>query len=62
MWEGGGSEALKQDAAKPRPLIGTVTSCDRDGGLINQTTYFPRSALCEGQKICLFALMLNSML
>ncbi|XP_048035769.1 RNA helicase Mov10l1 isoform X1 [Megalobrama amblycephala] len=48
MWESGGSEALKQDAVKPRPLIGTVTSCDRDGGLINQTTYFPRTALCEG--------------
>ncbi|XP_067308274.1 RNA helicase Mov10l1 isoform X2 [Pseudorasbora parva] len=48
MWESGGSEALNKDAAKPRPLIGTVTSCDRDGGLINQTTYFPRSALCEG--------------
>ncbi|KAK7162511.1 hypothetical protein R3I93_006737 [Phoxinus phoxinus] len=47
MWESG-SEALKQDSAKPKPLIGTVTSCDRDGGLINQTTFFPRSALCEG--------------
>ncbi|XP_077098375.1 RNA helicase Mov10l1 isoform X2 [Siphateles boraxobius] len=48
MWESGGSEALAQDSAKPKPLIGTVTSCDRDGGLINQTTFFPRSALCEG--------------
>ncbi|CAM4596887.1 unnamed protein product [Leuciscus chuanchicus] len=48
MWESGGSEALNQDSDKPRPLIGTVTSCDRDGGLINQTTFFPRSALCEG--------------
>uniref|UniRef100_A0A672M8N2 Mov10 like RNA helicase 1 n=1 Tax=Sinocyclocheilus grahami TaxID=75366 RepID=A0A672M8N2_SINGR len=45
-WESGGSEALDTD--KLRPLIGTVTSCDRDGGYINQTTYFPRSALCEG--------------
>ncbi|KAK2901476.1 hypothetical protein Q8A67_009591 [Cirrhinus molitorella] len=47
-WENGGSEALMPDDNKLRPLIGTVTSCDRDGGYINQTTYFPRSALCEG--------------
>uniref|UniRef100_A0A673J0P8 Helicase ATP-binding domain-containing protein n=1 Tax=Sinocyclocheilus rhinocerous TaxID=307959 RepID=A0A673J0P8_9TELE len=47
-WESGGSEALALDTDKLRPLIGTVTSCDRDGGYINQTTYFPRSALCEG--------------
>ncbi|XP_051553163.1 RNA helicase Mov10l1 [Myxocyprinus asiaticus] len=48
VWENGVSEPLKGDAAELRPLIGTVTSCDRDGGFINQTTYFPRSALCEG--------------
>uniref|UniRef100_A0A9J8C2J1 RNA helicase n=1 Tax=Cyprinus carpio carpio TaxID=630221 RepID=A0A9J8C2J1_CYPCA len=44
----GGSEALTLDTDRLRPLIGTVTSCDPDGGYINQTTYFPRSALCEG--------------
>ncbi|XP_062277505.1 RNA helicase Mov10l1 [Scomber scombrus] len=31
-----------------RPLIGTVTSFDGDGGHINQTTYFPRYSLWEG--------------
>ncbi|KAI2667140.1 RNA helicase Mov10l1 [Labeo rohita] len=50
-WENGGSEALMPDANKLRPLIGTVTSCDRDGGYINQTTYFPRSALCEAMYV-----------
>ncbi|XP_066526077.1 RNA helicase Mov10l1 [Hoplias malabaricus] len=47
-WEGGGRDSLEVDANKLRPLIGTITSCDKDGGFINQTTYFPRSALCEG--------------
>uniref|UniRef100_A0A8C1UH35 RNA helicase n=1 Tax=Cyprinus carpio TaxID=7962 RepID=A0A8C1UH35_CYPCA len=47
-WDSGGSEALTLDTDRLRPLIGTVTSCDPDGGYINQTTYFPRSALCEG--------------
>uniref|UniRef100_A0A4W4GW27 RNA helicase n=1 Tax=Electrophorus electricus TaxID=8005 RepID=A0A4W4GW27_ELEEL len=47
-WEGGGRTSLELDTQKLRPLIGTVTSCDKDGGFINQTTYFPRSALCEG--------------
>ncbi|KAF7701979.1 hypothetical protein HF521_001262 [Silurus meridionalis] len=46
-WEGG-SSSLETDANKFRALIGTVTSCNKDGGFINQTTYFPRSALCEG--------------
>uniref|UniRef100_A0A8C7SAL7 RNA helicase n=1 Tax=Oncorhynchus mykiss TaxID=8022 RepID=A0A8C7SAL7_ONCMY len=36
------------DSNQLRPLIGTVTSCDRDGGFINQTTFFPREALCDG--------------
>ncbi|XP_072528268.1 RNA helicase Mov10l1 isoform X2 [Salminus brasiliensis] len=47
-WEGGGRTSLDLDGSKLRPLIGTVTSCDKDGGFINQTTYFPQSALCEG--------------
>uniref|UniRef100_A0A8B9JVV3 Mov10 like RISC complex RNA helicase 1 n=1 Tax=Astyanax mexicanus TaxID=7994 RepID=A0A8B9JVV3_ASTMX len=40
--------SLELDPNKLRSLIGTVTSCDKDGGFINQTTYFPRSALSEG--------------
>ncbi|XP_055057100.2 RNA helicase Mov10l1 isoform X4 [Misgurnus anguillicaudatus] len=47
VWESGSSESVGE-AGKLRPLIGTVTSCDQDGGFINQTTFFPRSALCEG--------------
>lgn len=43
-----GRATLESDANKIRSLIGTVTSYDKDGGFINQTTYFPRSALCEG--------------
>ncbi|XP_065129006.1 RNA helicase Mov10l1 [Paramisgurnus dabryanus] len=47
VWESGNLESVGE-AGKLRPLIGTVTSCDQDGGFINQTTFFPRSALCEG--------------
>lgn len=47
-WDGGRA-SLETDSNKLRSLIGTVTSCDKDGGFINQTTYFPRSALYEGQ-------------
>uniref|UniRef100_A0A8B9JV92 RNA helicase n=1 Tax=Astyanax mexicanus TaxID=7994 RepID=A0A8B9JV92_ASTMX len=47
-WEGGARASLELDPNKLRSLIGTVTSCDKDGGFINQTTYFPRSALSEG--------------
>uniref|UniRef100_A0A3B4CIA1 RNA helicase n=1 Tax=Pygocentrus nattereri TaxID=42514 RepID=A0A3B4CIA1_PYGNA len=47
-WEGGGRASLDLDTNKLRPLIGTVSSCDKDGGFINRTTYFPRSALCQG--------------
>lgn len=50
-----GKVSLETDANKFRSLIGTVTSCDKDGGFINQTTYFPRSALCEGQKSTLIS-------
>uniref|UniRef100_A0A8C7IM48 RNA helicase n=1 Tax=Oncorhynchus kisutch TaxID=8019 RepID=A0A8C7IM48_ONCKI len=46
--EGGGGASLEADSNQLRPLIGTVTSCDRDGGFINQTTFFPREALCDG--------------
>ncbi|KAJ4938407.1 hypothetical protein JOQ06_003027 [Pogonophryne albipinna] len=47
-WEEGGSTSLEADSMQLRPLIGTVTSFDGDGGYINQTTYFPRSSLWEG--------------
>ncbi|XP_076155559.1 RNA helicase Mov10l1-like [Alosa pseudoharengus] len=47
-WEDMGEVSLENDFEKLRPLVGTVTSCDRDGGFINQTTFFSRSALCEG--------------
>uniref|UniRef100_A0A8D3C2Z9 RNA helicase Mov10l1 n=1 Tax=Scophthalmus maximus TaxID=52904 RepID=A0A8D3C2Z9_SCOMX len=36
------------DCMQLRPLIGTVTSFEGDGGYINQTTYFPRHSLWEG--------------
>lgn len=48
-WDGG-RLSLEADTNKLRSLIGTVTSCDKDGGFINQTTFFPRSALSEGQE------------
>ncbi|XP_042352397.1 RNA helicase Mov10l1 isoform X2 [Plectropomus leopardus] len=47
-WEDGGASSLEADTMQLRPLIGTVTSFDGDGGYINQTTYFPRSSLWEG--------------
>ncbi|XP_028814623.1 RNA helicase Mov10l1, partial [Denticeps clupeoides] len=47
-WEEDGGTSVEHDFSKLRPLIGTVTSCDKDGGFINQTMFFPRSALCEG--------------
>ncbi|XP_049929226.1 RNA helicase Mov10l1 [Epinephelus moara] len=47
-WEEGGRNSLEDDTMQLRPLIGTVTSFDGDGGYINQTTYFPRSSLWEG--------------
>ncbi|XP_008274336.1 RNA helicase Mov10l1 [Stegastes partitus] len=47
-WEDGGRTSLEADSMQLRPLIGTVTSFDGDGGYINQTTYFPRHSLWEG--------------
>ncbi|XP_039987881.1 RNA helicase Mov10l1 [Xiphias gladius] len=47
-WEDGGRTSLEADTTQLRPLIGTVTSFDGDGGYINQTTYFPRYSLWEG--------------
>ncbi|XP_068579229.1 RNA helicase Mov10l1 isoform X2 [Cebidichthys violaceus] len=47
-WEDGGTTSLEADCMQLRPLIGTVTSFDGDGGYINQTTYFPRCSLWEG--------------
>uniref|UniRef100_A0A4W6FNH5 RNA helicase n=1 Tax=Lates calcarifer TaxID=8187 RepID=A0A4W6FNH5_LATCA len=47
-WEDGGRTSLEADTMQLRPLIGTVTSFDGNGGYINQTTYFPRYSLWEG--------------
>ncbi|XP_054476043.1 RNA helicase Mov10l1 [Anoplopoma fimbria] len=47
-WEDGGRTSLEADRMQLRPLIGTVTSFDGDGGYINQTTYFPRCSLWDG--------------
>ncbi|TKS73686.1 RNA helicase [Collichthys lucidus] len=47
-WDDEGRTSLEADSMQLRPLIGTVTSFDRDGGYINQTTYFPRYSLWEG--------------
>ncbi|GAA6223939.1 RNA helicase Mov10l1 isoform X1 [Lates japonicus] len=47
-WEDGGRTSLEADTMQLRPLIGTVTSFNGDGGYINQTTYFPRYSLWEG--------------
>ncbi|XP_035013123.1 RNA helicase Mov10l1 [Hippoglossus stenolepis] len=47
-WEDGGRTSLEADSMHLRPLIGTVTSFESDGGYINQTTYFPRNSLWEG--------------
>ncbi|TNN76027.1 RNA helicase Mov10l1 [Liparis tanakae] len=47
-WEDGGKSSIEDDNMQLRPLIGTVTSFDGDGGYINQTTYFLRCSLWEG--------------
>ncbi|KAK1166718.1 RNA helicase Mov10l1-like [Acipenser oxyrinchus oxyrinchus] len=47
-WEEDGGVSIDSESNQLKPLIGTVTSCDSDGGFITQTTYFPRSAVCEG--------------
>ncbi|KAM9753147.1 RNA helicase Mov10l1 [Menidia menidia] len=48
VWEDGGRNSLEDDSMQLRPLIGTVSSFDGNGGYINQTTYFPRHSLSEG--------------
>lgn len=47
-WDKEGSDLLEADGLQLRPLIGTITSLDANGGCINQTTYFPRCSLCKG--------------
>ncbi|XP_034735557.1 RNA helicase Mov10l1 [Etheostoma cragini] len=47
-WEDGGKTSIEADSMQLRPLIGTVTSFEKDGGYINQTTYFTRNSLWEG--------------
>jgi len=48
VWDDGGRTSQEADSVQLRPLIGTVTSLDGNGGYINQTTYFPRYSLSEG--------------
>ncbi|KAM9311728.1 RNA helicase Mov10l1 [Gastrophryne carolinensis] len=43
------SNALDVDI---KVLIGSITSCNKDGGYINQTTYFNTSDACEGYIPC----------
>ncbi|KAM7414935.1 hypothetical protein PAMA_019653 [Pampus argenteus] len=47
-WEDGERTSTEADNMQLRPLIGTVTSFDGDGGYINKTTFFPRYSLWEG--------------
>ncbi|CAJ1056264.1 RNA helicase Mov10l1 isoform X1 [Xyrichtys novacula] len=47
-WEDGGKSSLESDCMQLRPLIGTITSFDGDGGYINQTTHFSCYSLWEG--------------
>lgn len=47
-WEDGGKSSLETDTMQLRPLIGTVTAFDGDGGYINQNTYFARHSLSDG--------------
>uniref|UniRef100_A0A3B3ZU81 RNA helicase n=1 Tax=Periophthalmus magnuspinnatus TaxID=409849 RepID=A0A3B3ZU81_9GOBI len=47
-WEDAGKSSLEADRMQLRPLIGTVTSYDGEGGYINQNTYFSHHTLLEG--------------
>ncbi|KAM4573889.1 RNA helicase Mov10l1-like [Odontesthes bonariensis] len=47
-WDDGGRTSQEAHNMQLRPLIGTVTSLDGNGGYINQTTYFPHCSLLEG--------------
>ncbi|KAM3870151.1 RNA helicase Mov10l1-like [Diretmus argenteus] len=47
-WEDGGKTSLEADNKQLRPLIGTVTAVDANGGFINQTTFLQCHSLCEG--------------
>ncbi|MBN3305229.1 M10L1 helicase, partial [Amia calva] len=49
-WEDESGWSIESESNKLKPLIGIVTSCDQDGGFINQTTYFPHDALSKGFK------------
>ncbi|KAL4640696.1 RNA helicase Mov10l1 [Arapaima gigas] len=42
------SRSPNSESSEPKQLIGTITSYGQDGGFINQTTFFPRQALCQG--------------
>ncbi|XP_029991489.1 RNA helicase Mov10l1 [Sphaeramia orbicularis] len=47
-WENGGKSSTEADSLQLRPLIGTITAFDRDGGYINSNTYFSCHSLLEG--------------
>ncbi|XP_043943267.1 RNA helicase Mov10l1-like [Protopterus annectens] len=36
------------DLDNPKSLVGSITSCNEDGGCINQTVYFSMENVCEG--------------
>uniref|UniRef100_A0A8C5MKA9 RNA helicase n=1 Tax=Leptobrachium leishanense TaxID=445787 RepID=A0A8C5MKA9_9ANUR len=47
-WESGKLDDQNSSETNVKVLIGTVTSCDKDGGEINKTTYFSMGDACEG--------------
>uniref|UniRef100_A0AAV2KWI2 Uncharacterized protein n=1 Tax=Knipowitschia caucasica TaxID=637954 RepID=A0AAV2KWI2_KNICA len=47
-WEEGGKTSLEADTQQLRPLIGTVTSYNGNGGYINQNTVFTKDCLSDG--------------
>uniref|UniRef100_W5NEM5 RNA helicase n=1 Tax=Lepisosteus oculatus TaxID=7918 RepID=W5NEM5_LEPOC len=46
-WEEAGGKTVDSETSPLKSLIGMVTSCEREGGFINHTTYFPQQALCD---------------
>ncbi|XP_069765517.1 RNA helicase Mov10l1 isoform X5 [Narcine bancroftii] len=50
-WDEGGSCTVYSDSSdqmKTHSLIGMITSCNNDGGYINETTHFTMDNVCEG--------------
>uniref|UniRef100_H3AI81 RNA helicase n=1 Tax=Latimeria chalumnae TaxID=7897 RepID=H3AI81_LATCH len=51
QWENDGSSGIEYcfpDSTNTKALIGSVTSCSKNGGYINETTYFSLDDVCEG--------------